>query len=290
MKRLIAFFSLVLVFTIPALAQENSLLWKITSPDGNNTSYLFGTYHILGSDYLNDHKKVQAAYQASQSVVVETEIDSSQMMAVAMKGMMLGKSLKKMMDSADYALIKRELEPSLGMDLAQLDQFKPIFVSIMYSMALAQKFTPEEMTYGGLPIDQYFASNGHKMKKEITSLETPMEQAEILFNSQNLDEQIEDLVELAKDKDEVIAMTKMVIQSYMKEDLKTMFEEAHKMEEATGDLEVLLDDRNDRWIGILNPILMKGEAFIAVGALHLPGENGLLELLKKEGYTLSPVL
>ncbi len=290
MKRLIAFLTLVLVFTIPALAQENSLLWKVSSPDGKTTSYLFGTYHILGSDYLNDHKKVKDAYLASKSVVIETEIDSSKMMAVAMKGMMLGKSLEKLMDSADYALVKSELEPSLGMDLSQLDQFKPIFVSILYSMTLAQKYTPKEMTYEGMPIDQYFAYNGRKLKKQINSLETPLEQAEILFNSQTIEEQIEDLVELAKDKDEVVAMTKMVIQSYIDEDLKTMYEESQKMEEASGDLEVLLDDRNTRWIGILNPILKEGQAFIAVGALHLPGKKGLLELLKKEGYTLSPVL
>lgn len=290
MKRLIAFLTLVLVFTIPALAQENSLLWKITSPDGKTSSYLFGTYHILGSDYLNEHKKVQDAYLASKAVVVETEMDSSQMMAVAMKGMMLGKSLKALMDSADYALVKREMEPSLGMDLAQLDQFKPIFISIMYSLALAQKHTPEEMTYGGMPIDQYFAINGRKRGKEINSLETSMEQADILFNNQSLEEQAEDLVELAKDKTEVVKMTKAVIQSYLDEDLKTMYTEANKMEEASGDLEVLLDDRNLRWIKILEPILTKGEAFIAVGALHLPGEKGLLELLEKEGYTLSPVL
>lgn len=290
MKRLIAFLTLVLVFTIPAIAQENSLLWKITSPDGKTSSYLFGTYHILGSDYLNEHKKVQDAYLASKAVVVETEIDSSQMMAVAMKGMMPGKSLKALMDTADYALVKRELEPSLGLKLAQLDQFKPIFISIMYSMVLAQKYTPEEMTYGGMPIDQYFASNGRKRGKEINSLETSMEQADILFNNQSLEEQAEDLVELAKDKGKVVTMTKAVIQSYMDEDLKTMYSEANKMEEASGDLELILDDRNLRWIKILEPILTKGEAFIAVGALHLPGEKGLLQLLEKEGYTLSPVL
>lgn len=290
MKRLIAFLTLVVVFTFPALAQENTLLWKITSSDGKTSSFLFGTYHILGSDYLNENQKVKAAYMASKAVVVETEIDSTQMMAVAMKGMMIGKSLKGLMDSTDYSLVKSELEPALGMDLAQLDQFKPVLISIMYSLALAQELTPDEMTFGGMPIDQYFAVNGRKIGKEINTLETSMEQADILFNGQSVEEQIEDLVELAKDKSEVEKMTREVIQSYINQDLKRMFEVANKMEESSGDLDALLDDRNERWIGLLKPILTKGDAFIAVGALHLPGEKGLIELLEKEGYTLSPVL
>lgn len=290
MKRLMAFLGFVLVFTASAFAQENSLLWKISSPDGKIQSYLFGTYHIIGSDYLKEHLKVQSAYSAASSIVVETEIDSSQMMAVALKGMMMGKSLKGMMDSADYSLVKTELEPSLGADLAQLDQFKPVFISIMYSLALAQKYTPEKLNYGGQAIDQYFAHQGKKSGKKVYSLESSAEQAEILFNSQSLEEQIEDLVEMAKDKEAVVKMTKSVIQSYLDEDLKTMYEEAKNLEEASGDLDVLLDDRNLRWIEILKPILSEGNAFIAVGALHLPGEKGLIELLQKEGYILSPVL
>lgn len=290
MKRIIAFLSLIVVFVIPSQAQENSLLWKVTSPNGKSTSYLFGTYHIVGSDYLNDHKKVQAAYLSANSIVVETEMDSTQMIILAMKGMMIGNSLKGLLDSADYAMVKAEIGPSLGLDLAQLDQFKPVFIAIMYSLALAQEYTPAEMQYGGAPIDQFFAANGRELGKEINILETSMEQADILFDSQTVEEQAADLVELAKDKNKVVKMTKAVIQSYMNEDLKTMYEEAQKVEEASGDLDVLLDDRNEKWIGILNPILTKGKAFIAVGALHLPGEKGLIELLKKEGFTLSPVL
>ena len=233
MKRLMAFLGFVLVFTASAFAQENSLLWKISSPDGKTQSYLFGTYHIIGSDYLKEHLKA---------------------------------------------------------DLAQLDQFKPVFISIMYSLALAQKYTPEKLNYGGQAIDQYFAHQGKKSGKKVYSLESSAEQAEILFNSKSLEEQIEDLVEMAKDKEAVVKMTKSVIQSYLDEDLKTMYEEAKNLEEASGDLDVLLDDRNLRWIEILKPILSEGNAFIAVGALHLPGEKGLIELLQKEGYILSPVL
>jgi hypothetical protein len=291
MKRLISTVGLCLLLIFKLSAQkDNSLLWKISTQDGQHISYLFGTYHLIGADYLADHQKVNKAYKNAERVVVETILDSSAMMMVSMKGLMMGNSLKRLIsDSTEYQLVKTIIEAETGMGLQMLDQVKPIVIATMYSVALAKRLTPKEINYTGDPIDMFISANAMRRNVEVITLESALEQAEILFNSQTLEEQAEDLVELATDKDKAEDLTLKILEAYRTENISLMGEEAHKMEEAYGDMDVLLDNRNLKWVTSLKPLLNKGNTFIAVGALHLPGEKGLIQLLEKEGYTLSPV-
>ena len=68
-----------------------------------------------------------------------------------------------------------------------------------------------------------------------------------------------------------------------------MFELSEEAADQYGDMAVVLDNRNNKWIAKLAPVLNQGNAFIAVGALHLPGKEGLISLLSAEGYKLTPV-
>lgn len=289
MKKL-SFILLFLAAFLNANAQlENSLLWEIKNAENGEKSYLFGTYHILGSDYLKDHQKVNKAYQNAQLVVVETVVDSSKMMEVMMLGMMPGKSLKAMVDSADYALLKQKIQAATGMDVAMLDQFKPLTIATLYSLKLAEAADDNGLDYGGTPIDLYFATDGKKQGKQVRPLETMMEQAEILYGSVTMEEQLQWLLEMIKDEESAELSTQKVIQAYLNEDLNTMLAESEDMEAEYGSLDFLLKNRNEKWIASLKPILTKGNAFIAVGALHLPGDDGLIKLLRKEGYHIAPV-
>lgn len=290
MKRFMAFglFAIFFVGVFNLNAQKAPLLWKVTSPETKTTSYIFGTYHLVGSDYLKDHELVRKAYDDASTVVVETVLDSSAIMVVAMKGMMLDHSLKDLVDSADYALLKTELEAVLGMPIEQLSNFKPIMISTMYSLAKAQEATPESFSYGGSPIDLYFADEGKKNGKEIIPLETAWEQAEILFEGQTVEEQAMALVENVKAEVED-DLSSEVLDAYMAEDLDRLWKLNEDWDDSMGEMTVLLDERNKKWIPKLKPVLDTGNAFIAVGALHLPGKVGVLELLKKEGYKVEPV-
>lgn len=290
MKRFMAFglFAIFFVGVFNLNAQKAPLLWKVTSPETKTTSYIFGTYHLVGSDYLKDHELVRNAYDDASTVVVETVLDSSAIMVVAMKGMMLDHSLKDLVDSADYALLKTELEAVLGMPIEQLSNFKPIMISTMYSLAKAQEATPESFSYGGSPIDLYFADEGKRNGKEIIPLETALEQSEILFEGQTVEEQAMALVENVKAEVED-DLSSEVLDAYMAEDLDRLWKLNEDWDDSMGEMTVLLDERNKKWIPKLKPVLDTGNAFIAVGALHLPGKVGVLELLKKEGYKVEPV-
>lgn len=290
MKRLtqLIVLCLVLVFQLPA-QNNNSLLWKVSSKDGQKVSYLFGTYHLVGSDYMKEHPKVNKVFEKAQTVVVEAILDSSAMLTMGMKGMMIGHSLRALMDSNDYQMVNEAFQKEVGMGLAQLDVIKPILIATMYSGALAQRLTPESIRYAGNPIDMYIAEEAKRKQKEVVALESIEEQADILFNSQSIEEQVRDLIELIKEKEEAETLTLKIVQAYSNENIQLMADEAQKMEEAYGDMDILLDQRNLKWIKSLQPLLNKGQTFIAVGALHLPGEKGLIRLLEEQGYQLSPV-
>jgi uncharacterized protein YbaP (TraB family) len=277
--------SLLAILVLPA--QEQGLLWEIESPEGK-VSYLYGTYHLVGADFLKERKDVSKVFEESRMVVVETVIDSSQLMSLAPLSLMPGKSLKAMTDSLDYLLLKEKIEPVMQMDLAMLDMLKPMVLSTAYAANLAQELTPDSLRYGGLPIDMYFAKTGEEQGKEVLSLETIKEQMTILFESQTEEEQLEDLLEMLRE-DMGEDVTTGIIAAYHQDDLSELYEAAMLSGMEAGDMEVLLDERNQAWVPKLAPELNKGGLFIAVGALHLPGEQGLIALLQAEGYKLKPL-
>lgn len=288
MKKL--FFTLLIALsglTVSAQTQK-SLLWKVVSPQGAE-SHLFGTYHLLGGDYLEENQKVKLAWQNAETVVVELVVDSTKMMEVMMAGMMPGKSLKELVSKEDYQMLKQKLEPVIGMDLAMADQMKPLTLSLAYAMSIASQQTPDTFFFEGDPIDLFLAQKLTEGQK-IFPLESMMEQMDILYGSETVEEQARDLVEMVKNEQESTKSTQRVLQAYMAQDLDQMLVIATEFEEAYGDLDVLLDERNIKWVDKLIPLLNEGKAFVAVGALHLPGENGLINLLKAKGYQLKPVL
>lgn len=266
---------------------QNSLLWKVVSPSGAE-SHLFGTYHLLGSDYLEENEKVKAAWQKAKTVVVETEVDSSKIIAVMMAGMMPDKSLREMYSAEDYKILKEKLEPALGMDLAMADQMKPLTLSLTYSMRMAAEQTPDTFYFEGKPIDLFLAQQRAK-GQELFPLESMEEQMGILYGSQTLEEQAEYLLQLVKEEEESVDATSQILNAYMAQDLDRMMALSEEFEAAFGDLDALIDQRNIKWVDKLEPLLKQGGVFIAVGALHLPGNNGLIELLRAQGYQVNAV-
>jgi uncharacterized protein YbaP (TraB family) len=250
---------------------------------GQKGGCLFGTYHLLGSDYIKEKPNLNSVYEKSKTVVVETIIDSALLPQMAMKAMMV-ESIADMVDSAEYRIISEAVEPLVGAPMSLLNKMKPMALATLISLNMAQAATPDSFQFSGMPIDQYFAAHAKKQKKEVVPLESMMEQADILLNGESVEDQLEALLYILNEKDEVRQMTQRTITAYMKEDLAAMLAISQDYEEEMGDMSAILDDRNKNWIPKLKPLLAKGSVFIAVGALHLPGEFGLIKLLEAEGF------
>ncbi|MFD1144815.1 TraB/GumN family protein [Larkinella insperata] len=279
----------ILLLLVSTTAFSQSLLWKVSGNGLKQPSYLFGTYHILKDSYLKHNPKVKTAYEGAEGVVVETEIDSSAMLTMAMRGLMLNTSLNKLLSDADYQLVADEFKARTGYDLALFNQLKPIVTATMLSLAYTQKQSDTLSSFTGLPIDLYFASDGRKRQKTVNTLETMEEQISFLFDHDPVEKQAQQLVEMVKGKADMYQMSKLITDLYLKQDLQGMWKLNEKHSSSFGDMTYLLDERNRNWMKRLPALLAVRPTFVAVGALHLPGPNGLIELLKKEGYKVEPM-
>ncbi|WP_266363019.1 TraB/GumN family protein [Tellurirhabdus rosea] len=281
---------LLLTLLTASAVSAQSLLWKVSGNGLREPSYLFGTYHVLKDSYLNSNPKVRDAYRKAQGVVVETTIDSSAaMMQMAMKALMLDNSLTKLLSDEDYALVSKEFQRATGMDLAMFNQLKPAIASMMLSMADLEKGTDTLKRFTGQPIDLFFAADGKKLGKNVSTLETMDEQLSLLLDHEPVEKQAKQLVQMVREKDKMRGVGKQITDLYFKQDLQAMYKLSQDLGESYGDMTYLTDERNRTWMKKLPALVSSRPTFIAVGALHLPGPQGLIELFRKEGYKVEPL-
>lgn len=271
-------------------ASAKSLLWEISGNGLKEPSYLYGTYHLLNDSYLNTVPEVKARFERSKGVVVEVEIDSAQMMQLAPKMVMPDNKISALLSTDDYALVGQEVKQTLGYDLKMLDQMKPMTLLLMMSMMEYQKQDVLKQ-YQGTALDAYFAEQGRSTGKKISTLETLEQQFNLLYNHYPVEKQATHLVEYVKNKEEALKAAVLLTDLYFKKDLKGMWEASEAYNKLTGeeDMAYMTDDRNINWMTKLPAIMKEQSTFVAVGALHLPGQNGLIALLQRAGYTVKPL-
>ncbi|MEM0997041.1 MAG: TraB/GumN family protein [Bacteroidota bacterium] len=287
-------FSVILGYFLarPLMAQtpsKSSLLWKISGNGLEKPSYLFGTYHLIRDGYLPLNGKVMQAFDRVEGVVTETEIDSSQLGKVMGYTIMQSNLLSKLLDKQEFALVDQEVQQLTGQPLSAMDQFKPSTVMLFMTITYVNRLAPELIKYSGEPLDQFFITEGRKRAKTITTFETMIEQMEILYNGQSLEEQADYLVKFVRSKEEVQKFTRELVDHYLAEDLDRMQAISKHWGDDFGGLEALVDERNERWMQKLPGLMHQNSQFVAVGALHLPGKKGLIKLLRAQGYTVTPI-
>lgn len=267
-----------------------SLLWEVSGNGLKQPSYLYGTYHLLNDGYLETVPEVKARFQQSKGVVVETEIDSSKMMQLGAKMVMLDNKLSALLSAEDYALVSGEVKQTFGMDLAMADQMKPMTLLLMLSLTEYQRMEVLQQ-YKGQPLDSYFANQGRKDGKKISTLETMEQQFALLYDHHSVEKQAEQLVAYIKHKDAALNISDKLVDLYFAKDLGGMWAISDEYNQLTGggDMSYMVDDRNKDWMNKLPAIMKEQSTFIAVGALHLPGQNGLIKLLQGAGYTVKPL-
>lgn len=288
-RLILAFTCLLLLKT--GFADAQTLLWEITGKGLKQPSYLFGTYHLLKAGYLDQMPEVAEKFDMAQVVMVEIDEDSAQMVqATMMAAAMQGNTLDELLDSAAYAQVGKELAASMGYPIQAFNMFKPSFLTMAFTMVYTMKANPVLDEYTGPLMDQYFTDKGKADGKQIIALETASEQLDMLFNHYSLEEQASQLVDFINEKDKMLQGHKELAEAYMQHDFKEMVKLSKKLSENYGDMAYLADDRNKRWMPAIEKSIQENATFIAVGALHLPEENGLIELLRKNGYTVKPVM
>jgi uncharacterized protein len=292
MKRFALLALLAAIAFIPSSrAQDKSLLWEISGPELKNPSFLYGTIHMIGKEDFFLTEETTAAFNRSEKVVFEIDIQEmsniftqfSLLMDLFMEG---GQTLRKLLDDEDYATVKAHFD-DMGLPLMLLERIKPLFLSAFASGDVGQM----GMASGDVvSYEMEFMEMAQQQNKKIEGLETIKFQMS-LFDSIPYKAQAEMLVESIKaEQGEGGADFQSLVEMYKSQDIEAM---ARSLDESGASAspfeEMLLTNRNQNWIPIMSDMMKQKSCFFAVGAAHLGGPQGVVELLRKQGYTLRPL-
>lgn len=271
-------------------ANENALLWKVTGNELTETSYVFGTIHMIGKEDFFLTESMKTAFAASEKIVFEINMEEMSDMSVLFKlmgkiTMEGGKTLKDLVSDEDYKLVKAHFD-GLGLPLMFLEKMKPLFLSTFASGDVA----PGDLQSGELKsYEMEFMEMAQKTKKEMDGLET-IEFQLSMFDSIPYEAQAEMLVDAIKGADEGDDQFKQMVDLYKQQALPALYSMIEGDTEGVGEFEdLLLVGRNKNWIPLMEGMMKVKPTFFAVGAGHLGGKNGVVALLRKQGYTVTAV-
>lgn len=282
--------ALFIAVAVPASAQ---ILYKVEGNGLASPSYVFGTHHLAPISVIEKFG-VTDPYKSASQIVGEIDMTQNQMaLAQAMQPHMMApadSTLTKVIAKEDFTVISEEFKkwaPMQGMELSMLDMMKPMAVNTMIAATMAQQampgFNPAEQ------LDSWFQIQGKNEGKKIIPLETVEQQATLLFDTTPISYQAEALVELLKNPSKALENTKALTDAYNNQDLDKMLKLSEDEDEHPEFMTALLDKRNAVWLSKLPDIFKEAPTFVAVGALHLAGDKGIIEGLRKLGYKVTPV-
>lgn len=270
---------------VPVQPAGQSLLWEISGKGLKQPSYLFGTYHYAGKQFLDSVPHVMTCFSRAKAVAGELVIDGSLSTQMAFAMMMRGNSLDKLFTEKEYKLIDAYVKEISEMELEQLNTLKPAAVQ----MILSGYITPKTITDENPSLDQYFQDLGRKEGKKIIGLETAKDQIDLIFNAP-VERQKFHLLYMVRNKNKLKMELQRLYRYYTQQDVQAMGRMMYaKGEFLDNEIDVLLVQRNRKWAEELPAIMASQPTFIAVGAGHLAGPNGLITMLKNKGYILKAV-
>lgn len=270
------------------------ILWKIEK-QGQKTSWLFGTMHVTDPRVTTLTAKVQRALEESDTVVIETTdvLDQRTMMGQlgsepALMMFTDGSSLTDHMSSEDATVLNSGLQKR-GIPLAAVAKMKPWMLLSMIALPACEM---ARQSTGTPVLDAKLALEAKALGKRLLGLETAAEQLRAM-SSMPLELHIRSLVETVREGDRVGDILETMITLYEQEEVGSFWPLLHStLGEAAADdysafEQTMIVKRNQIMVERSEPILAKGGAFIAVGALHLPGTQGVVEKLRAAGYKIS---
>lgn len=273
------------------LSSQAQLLWKISGNGLEHPSYLFGTHHAAPKSITDSISGFNEAFNACTQVFGEIIIDSLssphtiQLMTLEMI-CPPDSTLSQLLTSDQYARLDSAITRYLGVKLKQLESLKPAAINTQMSMAMAMNEFPEMQKLE--QVDIRLQKMAKDQGKRIGALESVEFQTRLLYGAP-IRQQVEELVQSLDDKTNTPETAREMADAYRKQDLDRLQAIIESEEESSnGYLDRIIYQRNRNWAAQMDHI-MKKATFFAVGAGHLPGDQGVIELLRQKGYTVEAV-
>ena len=273
---------------INAAKENNTLLWKISGNGLEKPSYLFGTIHMLCEEDAVLSDSLKKFIHRCDNVYLEIQMDNIMEMLGVLSQMKMNDdtTLADLLNKEDYEKVKKYFEDKGSLlPFSMLETMKPILAASTLEGSSMPCGTPVAM-------EQLIMDEAKNSGKSIKGLETMAYQASILdsipYKVQAM--QLVNYIDSAnKGVDEDKEFNELM-EAYKSQDLEKLEKLMKESEIGMNNYaNVLLYNRNRNWVKKLKNLLPGKSLVIAVGAGHLPGENGVISLLRKEGYTVMPV-
>jgi uncharacterized protein YbaP (TraB family) len=261
-----------------------SMLFRVKAPNSGATVYLFGSVHLLNDGAAKLPAVVDSAFAKARVVAFETSLDTLQMRAAEMLMRAQyrdGATLRSSLSPAAYAKAD-SIVKAYGLPIEQLNGFKPWFVSL----ALTQVALQRANFRADLGADAQLNARAKQQSKTVTSLEAvdfqmglfdsimPEDQEKMLMQTESPDSTARSLSRITE-----IWMTGNTVR------LDSLLNS--RLSQSRGLFATLITNRNRDWIPKLEQFAKgKDDVFVVVGAAHLVGKEGVLEMLKAKGYSI----
>jgi uncharacterized protein len=270
-------FSILFLNTSLAFCQEKGLLFEISGKNLETPSYIFGTMHLLCKGDFVFSDSIVSKIKLSEQVALEMDLDdpalSFKMLSkMKMKG---DTALSDLMPENRFVALKAYLKDTLGFPPMIFSKTKPF---LLYSLVITKMLPCEVMT---LETEIMKLAKG-KAVLGLESLDFQMD----LVDKMSYINQANYLLETLDDKQKALAEFKEMADTYKERDLEKLLKLTDDGDKMMADFEnEMLLKRNKTWIPEITKLINKKSTFIAVGAGHLGGKEGVLQLLRNEGFT-----
>ncbi|MFB2551251.1 TraB/GumN family protein [Ensifer soli] len=282
-----------------AIPNGKGVFWKIEKP-GVAPSYLLGTMHVTDPRVLAMPKGAPAAFDAAGTVVVESDeiVDDRKAAAAMLTRPDLtmftdGRTIEDFLKPGEKDALEAGLKQR-GIPLALVAKMKPWIIASFVAMPACET---SRKAAGASFLDKRLAEDALKQGKQLKGLETLAEQLEAM-NALAPEFHLSALIETLALGDTIADVMETTSLLYLSGETGMIMPMMKAVsQEKTGDTaaastafeQKIITERNHTMATRAAPILDAGNAFIAIGALHLPGREGVIELLRADGYTVTAV-
>jgi uncharacterized protein YbaP (TraB family) len=287
MKRILVFFLRSLVICLLqlqiAFADEQGLLWQIRGKGVD--SYLFGTIHSEDPRITQLPESVEAGFNRADILMLEMSLD--QMTSARVASMMLQEPDGSLSQQVGKSLAQEAVEAmqSFGVPPAVTELLQPWAIVMTLS-------SPRQVS--GQFLDKQLYDKAIAAKKQFQPLENPSEQISV-FTALTLNEQKSLLRNVLDEYQSYPRMYEQLTKAYLARDLDRLvaisfanpISDDPALQEKV--MAQMLTLRNHRMVERMEQFFNQGKVFIAVGALHLVGDEGLIALLRQRGYTVDSI-
>lgn len=285
--------AILILALISHLSVSGQLLWRVTPPGDSAPSYILGTHHLAPAWLPDSIRGLDDIFGSVRIVYGELDMEQStspefQMIMMQAMSAPADSTLSVILTPAQADSLNTMLGAISGgqMSIQMVEGLKPNAVASFIGVALtANAVNGYDPTF---QLDGAMQTRARQAGIAVEGLETVQQQCEILFNG-SLSEQVEDLMELVRDPEAATRQAVELSEAYTAGDLDRVYALATDSIHGMDKLDAMLNDRNKAWVKILTQVMPDTPALIVVGAGHLPGPEGVLQLLRLSGYAVEPV-